>query len=153
MIKGLYEAHLPVRDLKKSIDFYQNLGLELASTTESYAFFWIEKGKSWLGLWEGEQVDLPYHVSIRHVAFQVDSDDLDQAKEWLKERGVEVNEFFGFSPDRQPLILPNNPQVHAAIYFEDPDGNLLEFISPLRIDVKEELPMMELHEWKKRDKS
>lgn len=30
MIKGLYEAHLPVSDLQQSIIFYEKLGLELA---------------------------------------------------------------------------------------------------------------------------
>jgi len=47
MIKGLYEAHLPVSDLERSIDFYKNLNLELAFQKEKVAFFWIEKGRSW----------------------------------------------------------------------------------------------------------
>lgn len=29
MIRGLYEAHLPVRDLNRSIEFYEGLGLQL----------------------------------------------------------------------------------------------------------------------------
>ena len=29
MIRGLYEAHLPVRNLKVSIPFYESLGLKL----------------------------------------------------------------------------------------------------------------------------
>ncbi|MCY7520757.1 hypothetical protein [Paenibacillus larvae] len=59
----------------------------------------------------------------------------ERAKEWLEKRGIEVKEFFGFSPDQQPLVLNNNPHAHAAIYFTDPDDNLLELISPLRLDV------------------
>lgn len=39
MIKGLYEAHLPVRDLKRSIEFYISLELELAYKTPKLAFF------------------------------------------------------------------------------------------------------------------
>lgn len=54
MIKGIYEAHLPVSDLTESIRFYEKLGLELA-------FLWIMKGESWIGLWKSGQVDLPYH--------------------------------------------------------------------------------------------
>lgn len=46
MIRGLYEAHLPVSNLKKSIEFYQNLGLELAWRGEDGAFFWIEKRRA-----------------------------------------------------------------------------------------------------------
>jgi len=149
MIQGLYEAHLPVSDMEASIHFYQKLGLELAYTSEQLAFLWIEKGKSWLGLWKCDQVKLPYHPSIRHIAFHVDLEDIVKAKAWLKERGIEVREVFGFSPERQPLVLPNNPQAHAALYFCDPDGNVLELISPLRIDVEEAFEMMELDDWYK----
>jgi catechol 2,3-dioxygenase-like lactoylglutathione lyase family enzyme len=149
MIKGLYETHLPVNDMDNSINFYQKLGLELAYKGERVTFFWIEKGKSWLGLWESDQVNLPYHPSIKHIAFHVDLEDIMKAKEWLKGRGIEVRKAFGFSPERQPLVLPNNPQAHAAIYFQDPDGNSLELISPLRINVEEEFEMMELDDWYK----
>ncbi len=41
MIKGLYEAHLPVKNLNISIEFYQKLGLKLALRYEKIAFFWI----------------------------------------------------------------------------------------------------------------
>ncbi|MDF9762102.1 catechol 2,3-dioxygenase-like lactoylglutathione lyase family enzyme [Peribacillus simplex] len=46
MIKGLYEAHLPVSDMQRSIDFYRKLDLELAYQSERVVFFWLEKGKS-----------------------------------------------------------------------------------------------------------
>ena len=53
LIKGLYEAHLPVKDLNRSITFYEKLGLELSHTySDHLAFFWLKKGESWLGLWE-----------------------------------------------------------------------------------------------------
>jgi catechol 2,3-dioxygenase-like lactoylglutathione lyase family enzyme len=152
MIKGLYEAHLPVSDMKRLIDFYQKLGLELAFESETVSFVWIEKGKSWLGLWEGDEVNLPYHASIRHIAFHVDAEDITEAKEWLKERGIEVREAFGFSPERQPLVLPNNPQAHACLYFNDLDGNSLEFIAPLRLDHEEAFEMMTLEEWRNRER-
>ncbi|WP_171910626.1 VOC family protein [Rossellomorea aquimaris] len=147
MIKGLYEAHLPVSDMQSSIEFYQKLGLELAYESEKVSFVWIEKGKSWLGLWEADQVNIPYHASIRHIAFHVEAEDIIKAKGWLKERGIEVREAFGFSPERQPLVLPNNPQAHACLYFKDPDGNSLEFIAPLRLDHVEEFEMMTLEDW------
>ncbi len=149
MIKGLYEAHLPVNDIEKSIEFYQRLGLELAYRGERVTFFWIEKERSWLGLWAGKQAQIPYHPSIRHLAFRVDLEDIIKAKAWLEERNIKVRESFGFSPEHQPLVLPNNPQAHAAIYFNDPDGNSLEFICPLRIDVDEDFEMMSLEDWYK----
>ncbi|MBE1556752.1 putative lactoylglutathione lyase [Filibacter limicola] len=45
MIKGLYEAHLPVSNLENSIVFYKKLGLELAFKKETLAFFWVVKGR------------------------------------------------------------------------------------------------------------
>ncbi|MDC0759603.1 hypothetical protein POF51_02745 [Brevibacillus sp. AG] len=68
-----------------------------------------------------------------------------------EQKGIEVTTSFGFPPEKQPLVLPNNPQAHAAIYFEDPDGNLLEFIAPLRIDFEEAFKMMTLEEWDNRE--
>lgn len=153
MIKGLYEAHLPVSNIQNSIHFYQKLGLEVAHESENVSFIWIEKGKSWLGLWETDQVNIPYHPSIRHIAFHVEVVDIISAKGWLKERGIEVREAFGFSPEHQPLVLPNNPQSHACLYFQDPDGNSLEFIAPLRLDYEEEFSKMTLEEWYDRKKS
>ncbi|MGH3504834.1 MAG: hypothetical protein ACRDQA_28650 [Nocardioidaceae bacterium] len=92
-------------------------------------------------------MNLPYHPSIRHVAFRVDLDRIEQASGWLHQRGVEVREAFGFSSERQPLVLNDNPHALGAIYFADPDGNSLEFITPLRLDVEEEFSMTELREW------
>lgn len=72
MIKGLYEAHLPVSNLERSIAFYKDLDLELHHMVDNkLAFLWIEKDKSWLGLWETENVKVDYHPSLRHIAFEV----------------------------------------------------------------------------------
>lgn len=147
MIKGIYEAHLPVSNLNKSIEFYKKLDLEIAYQQEKLVFFWIEKGKSWLGLWETDKVNTPYHPSLRHIAFQIDKDNMQGIKEWLEERDIDVSTNFGFPPEKQPLVLPNNPQAHAAIYFKDPDGNSIELIAPLRLDYEEEFKMMTLEEW------
>lgn len=147
MIKGLYEAHLPVRDLEKSIEFYKKLDLELAYQTDKLAFFWMEKGHSWLGLWETDKVDTPYHPSLRHIAFHVSLEDIRDAGDWLKQRGIEARTAFGFSPEEQPLVLANDAHAHAAVYFHDPDGNSLELIAPLRLDTEEKLEKMSLKEW------
>lgn len=150
MIKGLYEAHLPVSNLADSMEFYKKLGLEFAFQNDKLAFFWIVKGQSWLGLWETDKVETPYHPSLRHLAFQVDIEDIQSANEWLEQKGIEVRPAFGFSPEEQPLILPNNPHAHAAIYFHDPDGNSLELIAPLRLDVEEKFDMIAMKDWGKR---
>lgn len=137
VIKGLYEAHLPVIDMEKSIEFYRGLGLELAYQGPRVTFFWIEKGKSWLGLWLSEHAKTPYHPSIRHVAFYVELEDLKRVQKWLRTRGIQAREAFGVSGEDQPLILCNDTHYHAAIYFDDPDGNSLEFITPLKLDAED----------------
>ncbi|MDN4527390.1 VOC family protein [Fictibacillus fluitans] len=153
MIKGLYEAHLPVSNLANSIKFYEKLDLELAYQNDTLAFFWIEKGHSWLGLWETDNVNTPYHPSLRHIALHVDMEDIQNAKEWLEQKGIQVRSSFGFPPEKQPLVLPNNPHAHAAIYFKDPDGNSLELIAPLRLDVEEDFKMMSLEDWNRQNKA
>ena len=149
MIKGLYEAHLPVSNLQESIKFYKKLGLELASEQEKLAFLWIVKGESWLGLWESDAVNLPYHPSIRHLAFKVNKDEIERAKDWLASNNIEVRTDFGFSPEMQPLVFPKNPH-HAAIYFNDPDGNSLELITPLDMELPNDEKMMSLVDWKEK---
>ncbi|TKD72653.1 VOC family protein [Pseudalkalibacillus hwajinpoensis] len=149
MIKGLYEAHLPISDVTESIEFYKKLGLELAHQGDEVTFFWIEKGKSWLGLWKTDKVKTPYHPSLRHIALYVELEGLLDANEWLNERGIEVRTAFNFKSDQQPIVLPNYPQSHAAIYFDDPDGNSLELITPLKLDDEIDFEMMELRDWTK----
>jgi hypothetical protein len=71
--------------LKKTvIEFYEKLGLELAWRDVDTVFFWIEKGKSWLGLWEGKEYQTTYHPSLRHIAFRVTYQDLKKSLKWLE---------------------------------------------------------------------
>ncbi len=86
MIKGLYEAHLPVCNLERSIPFYESLGLKLYKKYKKIAFFWIVENESWLGLWEDDEYKIPYHPASRHIAFRIEMDDLEQAIEWLNQK-------------------------------------------------------------------
>lgn len=150
MIKGIYEAHLPVSDLTESIEFYERLGLKLAFKNEKLAFLWIIEGESWIGLWETDRVNLPYHPSIRHVAFHIDEGSLESIKGWLEERNIEVRTAFRMTPEQQPLVLPNFPHAHAAVYFDDPDGNSLELIAFLETNPQEAFELMPYVEWTKK---
>ncbi|MGX9134904.1 VOC family protein [Rummeliibacillus sp. JY-2-4R] len=134
MIRGLYEAHLPVKNLEISIDFYQKIGLKLAWRDENTAFFWLEEGASWLGLWEGDEYQTPYHPSLRHIAFRVTYEDLKMSLQWLESIQVEVVPF-GRRTSIEPFIRPN--QGNASVYFNDPDGNSLELMC--FVDVPNEL--------------
>ena len=67
---GLFEAHLTVRDLDRSIAFYRDIvGLPLALQLpeRAAAFFWIGgRGESMLGLWSLGSA--PMGLSLQSVA-------------------------------------------------------------------------------------
>ncbi len=130
MITGLYEAHLPVGSLENSMEFYSRLGLKLAWRDEDTAFYWLQEGVSWLGLWEGKEAGTPYHPSLRHVAFRVGYEHLRHAEGWLRERGIEPVPFGGRSSTAQ-FVRPH--QGNASVYFNDPDGNSLEFMCAVEV--------------------
>lgn len=148
MIKGLYEAHLPVSDLKNSIEFYRKLGLKLAWRDEDTAFFWIEKGKSWLGLWEGNEYETRYHPSLRHIAFRVSYEDLKESLKWLDSIQVEAVPF-GNRESTEPFIRPH--QGNASVYFKDPDGNSLELICHIEVpnELKHITDKLSFVDWEK----
>ncbi|SDO48367.1 VOC family protein [Alkalicoccus daliensis] len=148
MIKGLYEAHLPVSDLEQSIDFYQKLGLEIAWRNNSSAFFWIVKKESWLGLWEGEEYKTSYHPSLKHIAFTIDYEDMKNALAWLENKRVSIVPF-GNRKSIEPFVRPY--QGNASVYFEDPDKNSLEFMCYVDVpshlkDVNDKLSILEWEE-------
>jgi catechol 2,3-dioxygenase-like lactoylglutathione lyase family enzyme len=133
MIRGLYETHLPVSDLKRSIDFYESLGLELALEYEDAAFLWIEKRSSWLGLWvtddfETNRTPATSPIHGRHIAFRVDFEDIREAITWLNGLGIE-SAGFGSLDGSAPVVRPH--QSNASVYFFDPDGNSLELMCSL----------------------
>ncbi|MEK3917376.1 VOC family protein [Paenibacillus sp. FSL H7-0331] len=126
MIRGIYETHLQVSQLERSIQFYESLGLVIDSISHrrKIAFFVFNKHtehETMLGLW---QVSVGETVNKRHIAFNVSLDHVRMAKEWLAARGIETKSVFG-RDGSEPIVHANDPA--AAIYFDDPDGNELEF--------------------------
>ncbi len=71
-IRGLFEAHLTVSDLDRSIAFYRDvLGLPLAHRVpaRNVAFFWVPSSdKAMLGLWSIGTSPLRLRL---HIAFDV----------------------------------------------------------------------------------
>ena len=125
-IADLFEAHLTVSDLDRAVAFYRDqLALPLAQILPErrVAFFWVgAPGKAMLGLWEAGT--MPINVSL-HVAFRVVLSDLHDAPERLRKAGIQPRDFAGLPAD-EPVVLAWMPA--AAVYFRDPDNNLLEFI-------------------------
>ena len=147
MIKGLYETHLFVEDLERSIDFYQNvLGLTKCGYNDErrIAFFWIgEVQSAMLGLWEKpkEQID------IRHFAFRCDMEDvLNKSVDFLKARNLQPYNFLK-DGNEKPMVFAWMPAI--AIYFKDPDGHDLEFIAILDGESRPELGVVSYEDWLK----
>ncbi|WP_336732145.1 VOC family protein [Chryseobacterium sp. VD8] len=147
MIKGLYETHVQVSDLENAIKFYTEiLGLEFAHKEENrrIAYLWIGKNKeSMLGLWEQKE-----NLQTRHFAFTVDKEDiLNYSVEFLKNKNLKPYNFLKDGIEK-PMVFAWMPAL--AIYFNDPDGNQLEFISILEGDGKPELGVLSYEEWLER---
>ncbi|MEO7982463.1 MAG: VOC family protein [Bacteroidota bacterium] len=145
MIKGLYETHINVSNLEQAIDFYKNvLGLELASLEEKrrIAFFWIGRPQEYmLGLWEKQAVEL----AKSHFAFRCDAEEiLQRSVDWLKKRGLSPYNFLKDGTEK-PMVFAWMPAI--AIYFDDPDGNILEFIAILKGKARPELGVIAYDEW------
>jgi lactoylglutathione lyase len=145
MIKGLYETHVFVESLDRSVDFYKNvLGLQLAHIEEGrrIAFFWIGSPKEYmLGVWEKPITER----SPRHFAFRCEVDFiLHQSVSFLQERNLQPYNFLK-DESRQPMVFAWMPAI--AIYFDDPDGNVLEFIAVLDGDATPELGVISYTEW------
>ena len=128
-IQGVYETHLPVADLQRSIAFYRDvLGLTLAAEmpARGIAFFWVgAKDTGMLGLWAAGNG--PLRMTL-HCAFRMPKADLLQACGDLRRAGVEPLGFGG-DPVSEPVVLGWMPAL--SVYFKDPDGHSLELIHVL----------------------
>jgi lactoylglutathione lyase len=148
-IHGLFETHLTVGDLQRSIAFYRDIvGLQLALevSERNAAFFWIgdhsshSPRHSMLGLWSVGTAPLGLNL---HVAFEVTAiNDLLEAPKRLKDQGIMPLSFFG-KESLEPSVIGWMPA--AAIYFRDPDGHLIEYLTML--DDGERRPDLGIVSW------
>jgi catechol 2,3-dioxygenase-like lactoylglutathione lyase family enzyme len=125
----LFEVHLDVHDLERSIAFYRDIvGLELAYALPKrhVTFFWIGgRGHSMLGLWSGGSS--PNAMRL-HTAFALSLDAVLASPSTLRMAGVEPLDFHG-QPTNEPSVIGWMPA--ASVFFNDPDGHLLEYLAML----------------------
>lgn len=128
-IDGLYEAHITVRDLDRSIAFYRDIvGLELGEVIQDrrVAFFWVgDKATGMLGIWETGTA--PMRMT-QHFAFRVSLDAQIEACKRLPKHGV-TPLAFGAEPTSEPTVMGWVPSVQ--VYFKDPDGHSVELLQVL----------------------
>lgn len=144
-VRSLFESHLTVTDLQRSMRFFgQILELELAEVfwERRVAFYWIGgRGNSMLGLWEIGTC--PQRLSL-HIAFRSDLPHLLEAPARLRTANVVPLDFWG-QPTDEPVVLGWMPA--ASLYFLDPDGNMLELLSMLPDTPRPELGIVGWSRW------
>ena len=144
LMKGLFETHLNVADLERSVHFYEKvLGLQLGTRddTRRLAIYWIGGwGQAFLGLWEKPQDQ----ILTQHFAFEVNLAHLEDAVLALTHQRIEVRNFFE-ERTSVPSVFGWIPA--ASVYFGDPDGHLLELLAKLPGPPRPEIGIVSLPEW------
>jgi lactoylglutathione lyase len=142
---GLFETHLTVSDLRRSVAFYRDvvgLLLALELPERGAAFFWIGgPGEAMLGLWSLGSA--PLGLSL-HVAFKAALEDVLGACGRLRALGVTPLSFDAVETD-EPSVIAWMPA--AAVYFRDPDGHLLEYLAMLDAPPDSERGILPWSEW------
>jgi GNAT superfamily N-acetyltransferase/catechol 2,3-dioxygenase-like lactoylglutathione lyase family enzyme len=148
---GLFETHLTVSDLDRSIEFYRDVvGLPLALVVEERgaAFFWIgAPGEAMLGLWSLGSA--PLGLSL-HIALKTSLGHVLAACDGLRASGVTPLSFFAVETS-EPSVIGWMPA--AAVYFRDPDGHLIEYLAMLDEAPRAERGIVPWSEWASSDRS
>ena len=145
-VSRLFETHLTVRDLGRSVSFYRDvvgLPVALELPERGATFFWVgAPGETMLGLWS--LGSMPMGMSL-HVAFGVELNDLLAAPARLRELGVAPLSFFGQDTE-EPSVIGWMPA--AAVYFRDPDGHQLEYLTMLDEEPRPQAGIIPWSQWR-----
>jgi catechol 2,3-dioxygenase-like lactoylglutathione lyase family enzyme len=151
-LQGVNHLALTCRDMAKTVDFYSNvLGMPLIKTLDlpfssgQHFFFDIGNGDSLAFFWFPDSPDkavgvaapsaLPgqgplttAHGAMNHVAFNVPRNKIEEYREKLAARGIDVTEIMNHDNSLTQVSDSLTDDVFVrSLYFFDPDGILLEF--------------------------
>ena len=139
-MQALYEVHIPVNDLNRSIRFYRDvLGFELGleQPHRSVAFLYIGgREQSMIGLWGPDSL-YGWKNGRRfktHFAISLPLEELLAVPARLQAHGIATHGFGG-EPTDEPSVIGWMPS--AQVYFADPDDHSLEYITVLNDPVDE----------------
>ena len=151
-LRGINHLALVCRDMARTVDFYTNvLGMPLVKTIElpvgmgqhfffdcgggdTLAFFWFPDapdGVPGVSAPTGrpDQGSLTSAIgSMNHVAFAVPPDKIDEYRDRLRAAGIECTDVANHDDSEFGIAADVHPGVFVrSVYFQDPDGILLEF--------------------------
>ena len=128
-VKGLGEVSIRVKGLDAMQKFYEDVvGLEVLRRDESFVFFKVAEGYGGhtqnLALFDATRFFdektsqlSPEGTTLHHIALNVALEDFESEKMRLEGLGLKVN-------------ATVHEWLHVrSLYFADPEGNLLEFVS------------------------
>lgn len=158
-LRGINHLALVCRDMEETVDFYTNvLGMPLVKTIElpgnmgqhfffdcgngdSLAFFWFPKAPERApGVASPAGIPGPggeyttAHGSMNHVAFDVDPHKMEEYREKLKAKGIEVTIIINHDDSPRQMSREWTDEVFVrSMYFMDPNGVMLEFAAWTRV--------------------
>lgn len=156
-ISGVNHLALVCSDMARTVDFYTNiLGMPLIKTVQlpggggQHFFFDMGGGNHLAFFWfptapePAPGVSAPAGIpgkgditsavgSINHVAFTIPEDKFDEYRSKLKDKGVRVGYILNHDDSESGVAREMHPGVFVrSLYFQDPDGILLEFAAYTR---------------------
>ena len=112
---GAFSISLKVKDIKKSVEFYEKLGFTYKAGNIDQNWIVLKNGSSVIGLFQGfiEENTLTFNPGWDQSASEVNPfTDVREIQKKLKEKGVKV--------DREANETTKGPEY---IVLTDPDGN------------------------------
>lgn len=156
-LQGINHIALVCKDMARTVDFYTNtLGINLIKTIalpdggqhfffdigngDALAFFWFPQApEASPGIasvrtdaWQTANITTA-HGSMNHLAFNVPLEKVEEYREKLVAKGVQVTPILHHADVPSGYVQESDQSTYiSSFYFFDPDGILLEFAANVR---------------------